>query len=419
MNRTNADNIIFHDPLIVKHEGEYYCFSTDQQVNGVQIARSNNLLDWELLAPGVADIPEELTRHLGKVYFWAPELVERDGKFRLYSCSSKFGKTQSVIALFESDEIVGPYEFRGEVLKTYAREDKLSPNALDANIIRSKAGNDYLIYGSFFAGIFAVKLNEDGFIAEDSYGTLIAGGNHTAIKGAYMHYREEEDLYYLFVSYGSLANDYNIRVASSKSVTGPFVDSQGFKLTDMDPIRSVGDKILSSYNFDIQGEIGYRAPGHNSLLHIDEGTFIVHHVRLEDRSRMPELQVRKLYFLEDGKIIASPVVLNSPENLNENRDLIFEQVISPNVDFDFSQFKLSVIVFDRFNNSIVYGRKLASSTLNIRVLDEKYYVLDLDDQSYKGLLIKNDNKYYLATVNEVGEALWVLLYKDEEVGFEK
>ncbi len=47
------------------------------------------------------------------------------------------------------------------------------------------------------------------------------------MEGPYMVYNAQNNYYYLFVSYGSLKSDYNIRVGRSRSICGPFIDFHG------------------------------------------------------------------------------------------------------------------------------------------------------------------------------------------------
>jgi arabinan endo-1,5-alpha-L-arabinosidase len=115
---STVDQIIkFHDPLILKEESRYYCFSTDTNIEGVQISVSDDLLSWQLHRPALAEIPAEVVRHTGRipsgpragrVNFWAPEVIRAEGEYRLYFCSSSFGLSQSMIGLATSKSIDGP-----------------------------------------------------------------------------------------------------------------------------------------------------------------------------------------------------------------------------------------------------------------------------------------------------------------------
>ncbi len=117
-----------------------------------------------------------------------------------------------------SDKPEGPFEPKDCVLKT---DESMPVNGIDANIIRDvKTGEMYMVYGSFWGGIHILKLNEQtGLAAEDGIGTCICcrpAWLSGAVEGPYIIYNEETEYYYLFVSYGSLKTDYQIRVGRSK-----------------------------------------------------------------------------------------------------------------------------------------------------------------------------------------------------------
>ncbi len=83
------------------------------------------------------------------------------------------------------------------------------------------------------------------------------------MEGPYIVYNPTFRKYYLFVSYDSLFEDYNVRVARSDSITGPYVDMNGHDMADTRylPQYEIGNKILGGYQFS-EGE-GWIAPGHN------------------------------------------------------------------------------------------------------------------------------------------------------------
>lgn len=126
-------------------------------------------------------------------------------------------------------------------------------------------------------------------------------------EGPYMIYLPETDYYYLFVSYGSLKSDYNIRIGRSRKITGPFYDFHGRDMTDLnDNDNTVGLMISCGYRwFD---GTPYMAPGHNSVLQDDKGLFLVSHIREMNFTKEAEpstLQIRRLYLTPDEWLIAA------------------------------------------------------------------------------------------------------------------
>ena len=242
---------LFHDPLVIALEKGYLGLSTDLRFRNVTARTSDNLTDWSEPFSLLPETPASVMRHAGTDHFWAPELVKRGDKWRLYYCASKPGRTCSVIGLAEAEDPCGPYTYVGDVVTSQHSDTFTQANAIDPCVCADRDGNDWLIYGSFFGGIRILPLNEEGFPTEYQEGERIAGGNHQAVEGAYVWYHAPTDRFVLFTSWGNLARDYHIRVAYSKDITGPYVDSQGFEMTDLDPIHHPGDKLSGGYNFDI------------------------------------------------------------------------------------------------------------------------------------------------------------------------
>jgi arabinan endo-1,5-alpha-L-arabinosidase len=399
----------FHDPLILKERHEegdrYFCFSTDTNIEGVQISVSDDLVNWKLHCPALAEIPDEVVRHTGRipsgprhgqVNFWAPEVVvptggaEGGGEYRLYFCSSMFGVSQSMIGLAVSAAIDGPYQYRGCVLKTYHTGRFDSPNAIDPCVARDRDGLPYLVYGSFFGGIYIAPLDADGFMSKPGYGKRIAGGEHRPVEGAYILYDTEGDRFCLFVSYGSLLRDYRICLAYSGNIEGPYFDSAGHEMTNLDPVLSVGDKIAGGYNFDIPGTDGFMAPGHNSLLLLDDGWYMTHHIRREGVLDPSYLHIRKVFFTKTRQIFVSPVPGKIIPAIPGESDL------TGNV---------SVVRHDPFNNGVTYGRKMKFSDLNLRRHDEECS-LNLYNTDYEGRIFIQDGIVYFSAISVRGECVW-------------
>ena len=402
-NGADSGVLKFHDPLILKEGDCYYCFSTDTNIEGVQISVSGDLVNWKLHRAALAEIPPEVVRHTGKipagpragkVNFWAPEVVKTEGEYRLYFCSSQFGASQSMIGLAASAAIDGPYQYRGCVLKTYHTGRFDDPNAIDPCVARDVDGLHYLVYGSFFGGIFITPLDSDGFMTKPGYGKCIAGGDHTPVEGAYILYDKEGGRFCLFLSYGSLMRDYQIRAAYSQNIEGPYIDSAGREMTNLDPVLSVGDKIAGGYNFDTGGEEGFMAPGHNSLLSLDDGLYMAHHIRREGVLSPSYMHIRKVFFSKKRQVFVSPVPLGSAGT---------EEAIPEKDDLAGS---VSVVRHDPFNNGVTYGRKINFSDLNLRLEERGVCSLRLYNTDYEGRIFTRGGIVYFTAISEAGECVW-------------
>lgn len=325
-----------HDPAIYRdpESGNYYIYST-----GALCRRSADLLHWENLGKVVSAPPEESVSWTNSHDIWAPDIVKVGSEYRLYCSNSSWGVRQSCIFLAVSDKPEGPF-LPGEcVLKT---SDDLPVNGIDANIIEdARTGEQYLLYGSFWGGCHILRLDKTtGLASEDGIGTCLArrpAWTDCAIEGPYMIYLPETDYYYLFVSYGSLKSDYNIRIGRSRHITGPFLDYHGRDMADPnDEDNTVGLMISCGYRwFD---GTPYMAPGHNSVLCDDKGMFLVSHIREMNFTEQPEpstLQIRRLYLTPDEWLIAAaqPYAGEMLQSLSAN-DLIgsYERIaLTPSV----------------------------------------------------------------------------------------
>ena len=326
------DPAIFEDPV----SGKFYIYGT--HAKGMV---SGDLEHWESL-PKIVTVPEEATAWTGSTDVWAPDIVKVREEYRLYCSNSSWGVQQSCIFLAVSDRAEGPFLPRGVVLKT---DDTLDVNGIDANIITDhETGEQYMLYGSFWGGVHLLPLEKESGLARDrgadgnGVGSLRLTAGYKegmqigdlsqeeqerrrgiclarrplwtdgAIEGPYMVYCKETGYYYLFVSFGSLQSDYNIRIGRSRRVTGPFLDYFGKDLADIDdPDCSRGLMISAGYRW-LTG-MPYMGPGHNSVLQRKNGEiFMVFHIRrmryLEQECGNGLLQIRRLYPTPDGWLIA-------------------------------------------------------------------------------------------------------------------
>ena len=140
----------------------------------------------------------------------------------------------------------------------------------------------------------------------DNPGTKICAGS---VEGPYIIYNAETDYYYLFVSYGDLNRNYNMRVGRSKNITGPYTYSKDDSL-QMQTVggneNNHGNKLLGGYYFGFNDSVSRMAPGHCSLLNDNGEYFVVNHVRNTGNSNFHYIQVHKLLFNEKGWPVMMP-----------------------------------------------------------------------------------------------------------------
>ncbi|MCM1103966.1 MAG: arabinan endo-1,5-alpha-L-arabinosidase [Clostridium sp.] len=356
------DPSMFYDPM----SGYYYSYSTDSAITseyrpGIPIRKSNDLINFEFVGYALSDEAIAEARDNGRYAptpgFWAPFAEYVKGEYRLYySATRAFGSSESRIYLAVADNPEGPFENRGVVVDTWGTDNSY-PNAIDPHVVDDPHGGKYLIYGSFFGGIYIKELaRETGLaLSGDAHelGRLIAhkpaGSYIDGPEGAAVIRNPQNGNYYLFLSYGWLGDDYDIRVGLSRRVEGPYRDRDGKSLNG----ESLGTKLAGSYCFSAEAPYadsaeqkkrrtlevrtkqgvrkesvncrkwrfdGFRGPGHGvPFYNVPDGSYyFVHHMRdgaaalvheptskKDKRSyRMHYMVVRRMYFINDWPVLS-------------------------------------------------------------------------------------------------------------------
>ena len=421
--RWSHDPSMMWDPVTKK----YYSYSTDVYMPkdglndkiGIPVRSSEDLVHFQYEGTVLSKEAIEEGRDNGEypqtVNFWAPYVEYTHGEYRMYYSATKaFGSSESRIWLAVSKHPLGPFENRGIAADTWGTDDTL-PNAIDAHIIWDKE-KCYLVYGSFFGGIYIKELDaktglplsgnakELGIcISRKAKQPLIDGP-----EGASVIYVPKTGYFYLFQSYGWLGDTYDIRVGRSKSVTGPYLDWHGKSLVE----EGMGLKLAGSYEFRAEnpraGEEktdwtwgGFRGPGHGVPFYDERygNYYFVHHVRdgakinrvydeKENRNsyQIHYMMIRPMFFVNDW-----PVFGAEPYQ-GEN----FEPVLKPDMEKQPRDWEL--IVFDEFDN---------------RMKHSEICTLEKDSVSFQnGIIyecqdIENQKDVYVVTgIDNLGLAYW-------------
>ncbi len=314
-----------HDPSIRRIGDMYYCYSTDAilgdpkvmaqsgiKTGFIQMRTSRDLVNWNFAGWALDHIPAEAAEWVrgnagghGAYNIWAP-FIRQEGKvFRLYYCVSAFGKKDSYIGLLESANPLGPWLNRGCVVKT---DEGSVMNAIDPTVIDDAETNcQWMIYGSYFGGIFAVELDRitGKPLKEGDKGHRVAlRANYQTdnMEAPEVIYNRHLDNYYLFTSYGPLSTTYNVRVAKGKSGDGPFIDFLGRDVNDTINAMPI---LTAPYRFD--GHSGWAGLGHCTVF--DDGNehyFMANQGRLSPENAMMDMHVRRLFFNSAGWPMVSP-----------------------------------------------------------------------------------------------------------------
>lgn len=160
--QTHGTELGIHDPSIVRAGGTYYSYGVDTHIpihsapelNGPW-TRLGNALDADSVIPkGDRTAP------------WAPNAIGVDGKYYIYYGISNAGCRDSAVGVAVSDHPgPGKWEDHGPIIQSGTGKGSgkypfMTSNAIDPSIIISGT-QPYLIYGSYWSGIWQVPLSQD------------------------------------------------------------------------------------------------------------------------------------------------------------------------------------------------------------------------------------------------------------------
>lgn len=311
---------------------------------------------------------------------WAPDVIYNKTMKKWCMYMSLNGDNWcSTIVCFISDDLEGPWIYQGPVVCSgfsgrYAHNgfaasgdwkntdltiatgctslpqryntDEWSPygpNCIDPCVFYDDDDNLWMSYGSWFAGIFMIKLDKENGLRDYTYtypyqvkgvtttagaadanatsdpyfGKKIAGG--WGVSGEASYIQKVGKYYYLFMSYGGLtaAGGYQIRVFRSEKPDGPYKDC--LTSTGIDAMygkyilnfggeakRDEGVKLFGNYQWETMPNAEL-AQGHNSAIVDHKGrALIVYHTRFMNRDEAHEVRVHQLFVNQDGWLVAAP-----------------------------------------------------------------------------------------------------------------
>jgi arabinan endo-1,5-alpha-L-arabinosidase len=200
---------------------------------------------------------------------WAPDVSFHNGQYWMYYSVSRFGVNKSAIGLATSATgDPGTWIDQGEILRSNPGDRY---NAIDPNLLVDAQGQWWLSFGSFWDGLFMLRLNSSTGKPSSYAFTHIAArpGGHDAIEAPSIFRRG--GYYYLFASYdrccAGSSSTYNIRVGRSTSPTGPYLDRAGTRMLD-----GGGSMVLESHDW-------VRGPGGQNVVYDskDNKDLLVYH----------------------------------------------------------------------------------------------------------------------------------------------
>lgn len=360
-------NVAVHDPSIFKdpNSKNYYTIGTN-----VAMAVSADLQAWSTTTSGANLFKNGLNelqplfdytgeKNIGQV--WAADLIYNTSmkKYCMYVCAAATG-FKTIIGMFSSDKVTGPYEYKGILVCADFNKSTLGktnivealglsdagqvpgryydsadtgtsgsqyyknnfPDAIDPAPFYGHDGNLYLTYGSFtcYGGIHILKLNPKTGLRDKAYNYEYKEGvsdpyfgkkiTNKAGEGPYILKVPSDKsktgyYYYLWTSSGILrgTGNYTMSMWRSENPDGPFVDAGG-----TDATAGGGNVVCYNYKYSFM-KYAHTAMGGNSALYDDGKIYITYHNKFSDDSAAPGrhiVKVHQLFVNEDGWLVMTP-----------------------------------------------------------------------------------------------------------------
>ncbi|MBF6625966.1 glycoside hydrolase family 43 protein [Aerococcaceae bacterium zg-BR9] len=429
-NTAEFKNVSVHDPSIIETDNQFYIIGSH-----AAFAKSEDLVAWNQISTNgnntklFENIKEELAedfKYAKTDTLWASDIIQlKDGKYYLYYCLCEGSSPLSVLGVAVSDKIEGPYKkiesflYSGTGTQFGKFYDATKhPNVIDPHVFYDSEGKLWMVYGSYSGGIYILEMDEETGLPIDrnTYGTHLAGGNHSRIEAPYIQYNKETGYYYLFTSFGGLdaQGGYNIRVSRSKKPNGPYEDIQGNifsnikgkynTLFDDISIQGFGVKLVGNFSYvnDTTKSSGYVSPGHNSTYYDPDldAYFLIFHTRFPHAGELHEVRVHQLHFLENGW----PVM--SPQRYNGKLD---ERVDINSFSGTFKVIQMDKLITDNIaqpkgvniNNQTIIGEGIKGEI--VRSNNDEIIIRLEDGKEYSGILTKSwDDLQKAEVVNFTG-----------------
>lgn len=277
-----------HDPVMIKQGNTYYVYHTGK---GISIKTSKDRIHWvnagsvfnETNTPAwwKSDIPNQD----GNI--WAPDIHYYKGKYYLYYSVSAWMNFNSSVGLAINttlDPKDPKYKWvdQGQVISY--KDGGAKVNVIDPNAFQDKDGKDWLVYGSYQAGLRLVQLDPmTGKLLQDppqlTTITTKLGEGSFIIKGP--------KYYYIFASRGicckGINSTYQVVIGRSKDVKGPYLNKLGESWVD------------NKYTLFLEGNYEEPGRGHNGFITDHDTTFIVYHAYTRSADGEPRLNIKPMY----------------------------------------------------------------------------------------------------------------------------
>ncbi len=292
-----------HDPCIIREGDTYYVYGSDgpgaEHDLHTPCRTSKDLLHWEDQGEIFHGMPPwALDAVPGTKGIWAPDISRVNGRYHLYYAVSTFGSNLSAIGLATTrtlNKASPDYGWRDEGLVFASRRGD-DYNCIDPCHLITPAGDRWLAFGSFWGGVKLIALNR-ATGKPDPNPRVYSLDERPAPKGAPDAIEapfifQRDGWYYLFASYDycckGAASSYYMVVGRSRTVTGPYKGRDGGDMS-----HGLGTLLL-------RGDMRWRGPGHNAVLHDAERDYLVYHAYDATNHGASTLRISPISWTADG-----------------------------------------------------------------------------------------------------------------------
>lgn len=445
----------------------------------------------------------------------APDIVKVDGVYYLYfSLSKSANANESAIFCVKTDNLEKAiknkeWEDVGLVISSCGRHSGIktvtddkgntskqsvtahydAANAVHPNIVVTDNGI-FMTYGASYGknnvngSIYLVELSSKTMLLKQASkyndvgetistlhgktnfktGTLIANpgkvpslskNDGSLVSGSELFYNKDTKYYYLLVTYGTEDTNYNIRVARSKKIEGPYLDMNSksmseYSATSKENQYTKGTILLTGYTFDYSSNgsveysnVGRASIGSPSIIKTEDGELLMasqsqlyYKVDSEiltgaakaqeygvNAYYLPSLELRSLSFNEDGWLMAAPEIYATGEvdteiktkNLYGIWDVVVFDNEAKQEDYTQTQRSSSFMV-SVFKNAVVTQKDIQKNKqLNTEGSFKKqddHYTITIDSVVYKVYPTVmwdwelNEGSLFFVGFGEDGSTIW-------------
>lgn len=315
-----AAEVVVHDPVITKNKEGYYLFSTGP---GIVFYHSTDMKNWKNQGSVFSEMPKWTQKIEGfDGHMWAPDIYFANDQYYLYYSVSAFGKNTSGIGVATNktlDKSSPKYNWtdHGVVIESIPNRDLF--NAIDPAIVQDEAGDTWMSFGSFWAGIKMVKLNKNlTEIAKPQQWESTAKRERSLLISDTVAYpgaieapfiAKHGQYYYQFVSWDFCCrgeeSTYKVVVGRSLSATGPFLDKAGVDMAQG------GGSIL------VQGDENWYGVGHNSFYTFDGLSYLVVHAYDANDKSLPKLKILPVKWESEWPVVTQQQLVEYKSKLIE------------------------------------------------------------------------------------------------------